>query len=159
MAGDEVRISDAGVVMIHDASTVTYGNGADHRETADLLDKLSDVIATVYANKAGEDMEFWRALMSAPGGNGTWYTGQEAYDAGLVDAVERSDTQDGALLSDALAAMRLRAPEKVTALANLQRALETAPTVTEKIITENVKAQGAAPDQSQAWALLASLYR
>jgi ATP-dependent protease ClpP protease subunit len=93
MAGDEIVSSDAGVMMIHDASTMTYGNPADHRETADLLEKLSDVVATVYANRAGEDVEFWRAKMSAPGGNGTWYTGQEMIDAGLADRISGDDPE------------------------------------------------------------------
>lgn len=87
MAGDEIESSDVGVMMIHDASTYTYGNPADHREAADLLEKLSDVVATAYANQAGEDVEFWRAKMNAPGGNGTWYTGQEMIDAGLADRI------------------------------------------------------------------------
>lgn len=91
MAGDEIVSSDAGVMMIHDAATFTYGNPADHRETADLLEKLSDVVATVYANRAGEDVEFWRAKMSAPGGNGTWYTGAEMIDAGLADRIAGDD--------------------------------------------------------------------
>lgn len=127
MAGDEVVSSDAGVMMLHDASTSTYGNPADHRETADLLDKLSDVVATVYANRAGEDVEYWRSKMNAPGGNGTWYTGQEMIDAGLADSItgEENLQEVGELLRSSLRRSHLRTPEKIsTFLENLPKSRE-----------------------------------
>lgn len=83
-AGDEVSIGTSAMIMIHDAWGVSIGDARDMRETADLLDKISDSIAAVYALRAGGgDTEAWRERMLAE----TWYTGTEAIDAGLADTV------------------------------------------------------------------------
>jgi ATP-dependent protease ClpP protease subunit len=80
-AGDEVVMGDNAQLMIHDAWTVAMGNAEDMRETANLLDMISENIATMYAAKAGGDVADWRAAMQAE----TWYSAQEAVDAGLAD--------------------------------------------------------------------------
>ncbi len=85
LAGDTIISARNAFVMVHDAMTFTYGNPATHRTSADLLDKVSDNIADMYAERAGEDAEHWRGVMSENGEDGVWYTGQEALDAGLVD--------------------------------------------------------------------------
>jgi ATP-dependent protease ClpP protease subunit len=83
-AGDEVSIGTSAMIMIHDAWGVSIGDARDMRETADLLDKISDSIAAVYAQRAGNgDTQAWRERMLAE----TWYTGAEAIDAGLADTV------------------------------------------------------------------------
>lgn len=87
LAGDRIVSARNAFVMIHDAMTVTYGNGNTHRSSGELLDKVSDNIADMYAEKAGEDAAYWRDLMTVNGEDGTWYTGQEAMDAGLVDEI------------------------------------------------------------------------
>jgi hypothetical protein len=51
---------------------------------ADLLDKHSDNIASIYAARAGGDTASWRAKMSEE----IWYNADEAYKAGLVDEIE-----------------------------------------------------------------------
>jgi ATP-dependent protease ClpP protease subunit len=81
MAGDPICIDSAAMIMIHDASGFCLGNATDMHQMAALLDKISDVIAGVYANRAGDDVPTWRARMLAE----TWYTAAEALDAGLAD--------------------------------------------------------------------------
>lgn len=71
-------------LMIHDAWGITIGPAADHRAMTERLDKLSDNIASMYADKAGGDLAHWREAMLAE----TWYTADEAVDAGLADEVE-----------------------------------------------------------------------
>lgn len=83
LAGDKVLIEPAALVMIHDAWDFTSGPASEHRKTADLLDKVSDSIAGMYAGKAGGDTADWRAAMIEE----TWYAGQEAVNAGLADSV------------------------------------------------------------------------
>jgi ATP-dependent protease ClpP protease subunit len=85
LAGDHIVSARNAMIMIHDGMTMTYGGPASHQRAMDLLTKVSDNIADMYAERAGEDPEFWRAAMSVNGEDGTWYTGQEALDAGLVD--------------------------------------------------------------------------
>jgi ATP-dependent Clp endopeptidase proteolytic subunit ClpP len=83
MAGNSIRIAPQAMVMIHDAAGVVVGNAEDMIDMADLLDKTSNNIAAVYAQRAGGTVEDWRAAMKAE----TWYSDQEAVDAGLVDEV------------------------------------------------------------------------
>lgn len=87
LAGDLIRAPKHAFVMIHDAMTFTYGNKATHNEAGELLGKVSDVLAEMYADRAGEDTEHWRNLMTVNGEDGTWYTGTEAMTAGLVDEI------------------------------------------------------------------------
>lgn len=87
MAGDSVKIAPQAMIMIHDASGMVYGNAEDMTEMAALLDKTSGNIAAVYAQRAGKDVEYWREQMRAE----TWYTDQEALDAGLVDSILGSE--------------------------------------------------------------------
>lgn len=84
MAGDTVVIAPKASMMIHDGWTMAVGNAAELRKTADLLDKQSAVIASVYADRSNRDANFWRDQMREE----TWYTAQEALDAGLVDEIE-----------------------------------------------------------------------
>ncbi|MFG2913348.1 head maturation protease, ClpP-related [Kitasatospora sp. NPDC048298] len=89
LAGDRVVMAPNSQLMIHDGSGICFGNAADMREMADLLDRQSDNIADVYATKAGGTVEEWRALMMAE----TWYTAAEAVAAGLADEVIAPSTQ------------------------------------------------------------------
>jgi ATP-dependent protease ClpP protease subunit len=82
-AGDEVLISEFAQVMIHDAMGIEFGNAAELRAFADLLDRYSDNIAGIYAQQAGGTSAQWREPMRAE----TWYTGTEAVAAGLADRV------------------------------------------------------------------------
>lgn len=70
-------------MMIHDGFALCVGNAADMMETAALLDKTSDNIASIYAERTGKSAAEWRTAMKAE----TWYIGQEAVDAGLADRV------------------------------------------------------------------------
>jgi ATP-dependent protease ClpP protease subunit len=83
MAGDRIVMAPNSQMMIHDGSGLCIGNAADMRQTAELLDRQSDNIADIYAKRAGGTVAEWRALMTAE----TWYTADEAVEAGLADEV------------------------------------------------------------------------
>ena len=85
---DEVQMSPNTQLMIHDAWGLAIGNAATMRDAGDLLDRLSDNIAAVYAAKAGGTTDEWRAAMLAE----SWYSADEAVAAGLADAVLGSET-------------------------------------------------------------------
>lgn len=88
MAGDRRVVSRNGSLMIHEASGVCAGPGSDMRQMAELLNRISDQIADVYAQRTGEGtLESWRALMKEE----TWFTGAEAVEAGL--ATESADQE------------------------------------------------------------------
>jgi ATP-dependent protease ClpP protease subunit len=88
-AADETIMSPNTQLMIHDAWGLCVGNAGDMRSTGDLLDQISDNIASIYADKSGGTTEAWRAVMLDEG----WYSAREAIDVGLADKVagEESD--------------------------------------------------------------------
>jgi len=85
MAGDTVTMMPHSQLMIHDAKMMMFGafNPADLRDIAELLDRQSDNIAGIYADVASGSAADWRTAMQAE----TWYTAQEAVDAGLATKV------------------------------------------------------------------------
>ena len=84
MAADRLIMAPKASMMIHDGWTMGVGNAGDLRKVADLLDKQSDIIASVYADRAGQPADFWRDRMR----DETWYNAEEALAAGLVDEIE-----------------------------------------------------------------------
>ena len=83
MAGDEVHMSDNALLMIHNPWTVSMGDADELRADADLLDKMSGSIMNAYGRSQYEDSEI-KDLMDAE----TWFTAQEAFDAGFVDHID-----------------------------------------------------------------------
>lgn len=90
MAGDEIVMARNSEMMIHDASGFAIGNAADMASLADTLNRISDNIASVYAERAGGDIGYWRDVMLAE----TWYSAQETVDAGLADRVAEPAEKD-----------------------------------------------------------------
>lgn len=95
MAGDTLTITPNGTMMIHDAMGLAVGNAADHRDLAELLDKISDNIASIYAQRTGSvaqrNVDKWRRAMRAE----TWYSAKEALAAGLVDRIDTPTSDPG----------------------------------------------------------------
>lgn len=82
-AADHRVMATGSRAMIHDAQLVAVGSPADVRAAADLGDAVSDDIASIYAERAGGKPAAWRKAMTAT----TWYSAQQAVDAGLADRV------------------------------------------------------------------------
>lgn len=91
VSADELVMSPNSELMIHEAWGMAVGNASDLRSMADNLDRHSDNIASIYAARAEGDVAFWRAAMAAE----SWYSAQEAVDAGLADRIDGAD-DDGA---------------------------------------------------------------
>lgn len=89
-AGDQRLMTRNAQMMIHDGHGLCIGNAADMRELAALLDKTSDNIASIYAERAGGSTSQWRNRMRAE----TWYTAEEAVKAGLADAIHGETTAE-----------------------------------------------------------------
>lgn len=83
MAGDEVHMADNALLMIHNPWTISMGDADELRADADLLDKMQASILTAYGRSQYEAEEI-RDLMDKE----TWFTAQEAFDAGFVDHIE-----------------------------------------------------------------------
>ncbi|MCZ4300770.1 head maturation protease, ClpP-related [Microbacterium oxydans] len=91
-AGDEVVMGENAEIMIHDAWNIVLGNAEELRVAASDLDRISDNIAAMYAEKAGGTAASWRELMKAE----TWYTAEEAVAAGLADRLDSDTATDAA---------------------------------------------------------------
>lgn len=156
LAGDKVVTEPGAMWMIHDASTETYGTAADHRESADLLDKVSDNIAGFYAERMGMSVEQVRAILAS---GDKWYTGQEALDAGLTDelisgeatpAVEQRISQWSSLLPEALRAQFIeQAPEQPAE----QEQAEQGEQGTEQGANDEATAAANTLERDRSWAL------
>lgn len=84
LAANEVRMTDGGLFMVHNSWTMAMGDRTELRQTADLVEKIDGTIAADYVNKTGASDEQVKAWMDAE----TWFTAQEAFDAGFVDVIE-----------------------------------------------------------------------
>ncbi len=80
MAGDRIRVSSNGLLMIHDPSAMAGGNAADMRRMADLLDKVKEQIADAYMRHAKVSREQIVAWMAEE----KWFAGGEAVACGLA---------------------------------------------------------------------------
>ncbi len=94
MAGDEIRMAENALMMVHAASGVVAGNADELRETADLLEKITDNIVAIYAARTGRSLEELSALVD----NETWLTASEALDLNLITDI----TPDKAIAATAV---------------------------------------------------------
>jgi len=110
LGADRVVMAPKSKMMIHDGWTAAAGNAGDFRKLVDLLDETSNTIASVYDDKAGGGVDFWRERMRAE----TWYNADEALAAGLIDEIEgQSKKRDDFDLSMFNYAGREASPEPV----------------------------------------------
>lgn len=83
VAADDSVITPGGVFMIHKAWTIAAGNADDFTSVADVLSRLDETIVADYQLKTDADAELIRTQMTEE----TYFFGQEAVDAGFVDAL------------------------------------------------------------------------
>lgn len=86
LGADEIVMLPDSEFMIHDAWMLCVGPAADMHTAGDRLDQVSNNIAGMYARKAGGTRDEWRSIMSGAGE--TWYSADEAVEAGLADRVD-----------------------------------------------------------------------
>jgi len=83
-AGGKVVARPNAELMAHKAWTMLAGNADDVEKIKADLARQDIKIAGIYAEKAGGELDDWLSVMAAE----TWYTAQEALDAGLIDEVQ-----------------------------------------------------------------------
>lgn len=96
MAGDRIVMMPGAQMMIHDASMVTDGNAADMSRSATLLQRWSDNIAELYAQRGGGEVSLWRQMML----DETWMFAGEAVQLGLADHAEVGPSAEKAALDE-----------------------------------------------------------
>lgn len=83
MAGDTIIMPSNAMMMIHDPWAITLGNSTEMRKMADTLDKVSETILNVYAERSDKPREEIAAAMAAE----TWLTASDAAEYGFVDDI------------------------------------------------------------------------
>ncbi len=84
MCADEIQMSANAYQMMHNTTNDVYnGDASSMRAMADLLDKTSDNIASIYAKRGGGDAKKFRAMMDAE----TYLTGTECAALKLADVI------------------------------------------------------------------------
>lgn len=93
MAGDEIQVSSASLVMIHAPWGYAQGNAQDMRLMADVLDTYASAMAGAYANKTGKPAADMLALLTD--GQDHYYTGEQALASGFADVLVDAVADDG----------------------------------------------------------------
>jgi ATP-dependent protease ClpP protease subunit len=93
LAGDTVVMAPNALMMIHNAWVMAMGDSREMRKVADLLDKANATCSVVYQHKTGESADTIKAWMDEE----TWFTAQEAVDAGMADEVAAEEANIAAL--------------------------------------------------------------
>ena len=88
MAGDEIRIADNGMVMIHQPWGISMGTSDEMRKYADSLDKVHDTILDTYVAKTGGDRKKIDEWMT----DETWMNADEAIERGF--ATSKTDSKN-----------------------------------------------------------------
>lgn len=90
MAGDERIMSNASLLMIHNAWTYTAGNAAELRKVADDLDVITQASINAYLQAANISEEELRQMLDAE----TWLSPQEALGMGFSTEVINEKQSD-----------------------------------------------------------------
>lgn len=83
LACDEVNMNQGALFMIHNASTMVWGDKRTMRDTGDLLEKIELSIIKDYTSKTGKDDAEVIAMMD----DETWLTADQAKENGFIDNV------------------------------------------------------------------------
>lgn len=97
MAGDEVRMSIVGTIMVHDPWSALQGNASKLRATADILDEIREGQIRAYMRKSGLSYEEVLKLMQD---DGTCMNAKTAIENGFADSILGDEAEwTGALAS------------------------------------------------------------
>jgi ATP-dependent Clp protease protease subunit len=89
MAGDTIRISNAGSVMIHNSQAAIMGDRHDMEDGVAALTELDAAIRGIYAARTGQKDAALDEMMTPS--IGTWMFGKEAIDKGFADEMLEAD--------------------------------------------------------------------
>ena len=83
MAADRLEMTPGSLFMIHDPSTVAYGNERDMDEAKAVLRACKESILNMYGTRIRVSREDAADMMSAT----SWMDANEAFDKGFVDGI------------------------------------------------------------------------
>lgn len=99
LSGADTRIMNVGTsIMIHEASTLAWGNKTDLKKVLDCLETIDQSILDIYTERTGQTAEQITQWIN----DAKWFTADEAVTYGFADEVkkkEKPEAQDGIALS------------------------------------------------------------
>ena len=81
MAADKIIIRTGANMMVHEASTMAFGNKSDIQKTLNALNAIDTSIVDIYQERTGLDRDEIINLIT----NETWFTADEAIKKGFAD--------------------------------------------------------------------------
>jgi len=118
MAGSNIIMPENALMMIHNPWAIRVGDAEELKKAAEVLDKMGESLAMIYAKQTGKDIDAIKDLMKAE----TWMNGAEAVEEGFATmttgAVELAATFDIAKLAN-------KVPKQMaTAMAKKEKKME-----------------------------------
>ena len=122
MAGNNIIMPENALMMIHNPWAIRVGDAEELKKAAEVLDKMGESLAMIYAKQTGVDIEEIKDLMKAE----TWMNGNEAVEKGFAtmtsDAIELAASFDIAKLSKVPAQMANALAKKEKEMNELEQA-------------------------------------
>ena len=87
MSGDETLIAPTAMMMIHDPSTMAFGNKEDMKKAISLLDEVKESIINAYEDKTHLSRDKIAKMMS----NETWLNAKKAHEMRFADGILFAD--------------------------------------------------------------------
>lgn len=166
MSGDEIMMGEGAMVMVHSPWTIALGDSDDMRAAADMLDKIEVGLVDAYAARTGQDRSTVEGWMAGE----TWFTRDEAIEAGLADGKTGDEKAPSALWTEtakanasalfrAFAAACISKPPRATADSQKSAPADATPEGDVTMTTENRSATAAADAQAREAVLAAETNR
>ncbi len=95
MAGKTITMKQGSLMMIHNPMTLAIGESEELRAQADILDKITESIISIYQAKTHLEHDEIMNLMKAE----TWMNESEALARGFVDDIDIQEPETGSSVS------------------------------------------------------------
>lgn len=86
LSGTKIKMAANASFMIHDPWTFAIGTAEDLRKSAETMDKLRDTLLDTYVSRSGGNRDSISKQMTEE----TWFSAQEALDAGFITEITES---------------------------------------------------------------------
>lgn len=93
----KLRMAKSSFMIIHQAWSYASGNATDLRTQAETLEKISNQIAGVYAERSGKEASHFTNLWAE---GDYWMTAEEAKEMGIADEITNTTAKANAAISE-----------------------------------------------------------
>ena len=110
MAGTNVMMSPTAIMMIHNPWASTYGESADMRHMADVLDEVKETIINAYQLKTKHARNYISKMMDEE----TWMSAKKAQSEGFADGMLYTESKEAEPAMNSFSFSRLAIQNSVT---------------------------------------------